>query len=279
MPATMLQGDIGLLYKKDDRDDPRNYRPITLLQNAYKIYTRALTRRMREVVHQFVSEAQKGFVPKTFIADCTMLLNLIENYINEEPESRKGLFVFLDMEKAFDRCSYEYLMKALEETGFGPRFRSMVKLMYNVDNPPMRRIYANGYYSGWFPIKSGVAQGCPLSPLLFLLVACALPPKPLDPGRNPHNRTATKRETACMQRKLCMHETVPTRSESVSHWSVVRVSGQHHISACLVFTQDLPCRLLRHLRRHLRPARRAGTQGHPRRATQPSGATRQVRAW
>ena len=35
-------------------------------------------------------------------------------------------------------------------------------------------MYVNGYYSEWFTIKSGVAQGCPLSPLLFLVVAQAL---------------------------------------------------------------------------------------------------------
>ena len=35
-------------------------------------------------------------------------------------------------------------------------------------------MYVNGYYSEWFEIKSGVAQGCPLSPLLFLVVAEAL---------------------------------------------------------------------------------------------------------
>ena len=35
-------------------------------------------------------------------------------------------------------------------------------------------MYVNGYYSDWFTIKSGVAQGCPLSPLLFLIVGQAL---------------------------------------------------------------------------------------------------------
>ncbi|MBO8631180.1 hypothetical protein INO08_15855, partial [Staphylococcus aureus] len=34
-----------------------------------------------------------------------------------------------------------------------------------------RRMYINGQYSSQFPISSGVAQGCPLSPLLFLIVA------------------------------------------------------------------------------------------------------------
>ena len=43
--------------------------------------------------------------------------------------------------------------------------------MYNTEAPPKRRVYANGYYSDWFEINSGVAQGCPLSPLLFLVVA------------------------------------------------------------------------------------------------------------
>jgi hypothetical protein len=170
-PRSMIQGDIGLLYKKKERDEVRNYRPITLLQNAYKIYTRVLTRRMRDVVHQFVTEQQKGFVPKAFIAECSMLLNLIEAYINDEPMHRKGIFVFLDMEKAFDRCSYEFLNKALIALGFGQGFRNYINLMYNIDKPPQRRIYANGYYSEWFPIKSGVAQGDPLSPLLFLLIA------------------------------------------------------------------------------------------------------------
>ena len=97
-----------MLYKKGDREDPRNYRPITLLNTDYKIFTRILSKRMSTVVHQFVSESQKGFVPEVFIAEATMLLKLIESHINDEPEDRQGIFLFLDMEKAFDRVSYEF---------------------------------------------------------------------------------------------------------------------------------------------------------------------------
>merc|ERR1712086_1151419 len=89
----------------------------------------------------------------------------------EEVDDRKGLFLFLDMEKAFDRVSYKYLTEAMSALGFGTNFRRAVGLMYDTDSPPKRRIYANGYYSDWFEIKSGVAQGCPLSALLFLVVA------------------------------------------------------------------------------------------------------------
>ena len=46
LPDSFLKGDIGLLFKKGDRNDVRNYRPITLLQGAYKIFTRVLIRRI-----------------------------------------------------------------------------------------------------------------------------------------------------------------------------------------------------------------------------------------
>ena len=77
---------------------------------------------MRDVVHEFVSECQKGFVPKAFIAEASMLLRTVEAYINERPSERRGIFLFLDMEKAFDRVSYEFTMRGMEALGFGDRF-------------------------------------------------------------------------------------------------------------------------------------------------------------
>ena len=78
------------------------------------------------------------------------------------------------MEKAFDRCSWEFMLTGMKRMGFGKNFIQMIKMMYDEDNSPKRRIYANGYYSEWFSIQSGVAQGCPVSPLLFLIIAQGL---------------------------------------------------------------------------------------------------------
>ena len=79
---------------------------------------------------------QKGFVPDVFIAECTMALNLIENHINERPNEREGAFIFLDMEKAFDRVSYKYLNDSLVSLGFGTRFRTAVGAMYKTRTHP-----------------------------------------------------------------------------------------------------------------------------------------------
>ena len=52
LPASMLEGIISVLYKKKDRADPRNYRPITLLNGDYKILIRVLTRRLNTVSYR-----------------------------------------------------------------------------------------------------------------------------------------------------------------------------------------------------------------------------------
>ena len=156
---TCIEGLISVLYKKKNRDDPRNYRPITLLNGDYKILTRILTRRMNEAVLQFVSPQQNGFVPGGFLPENIMLLKLIQARIEEEDE--EAMFIFLDMEKAFDRSSWQYLHKALLAIGFDQDFVDYIQLFYSHDTPPSRKLQMNGTLGPSFPLHSGVAQGCP----------------------------------------------------------------------------------------------------------------------
>ena len=166
LPNGVGDGLISLLYKKGARNDPRNYRPITLLNSDYKIMTRILASRMNEAVTQFVSDPQTGFVPDSFLPENTMLLKLIQDWADDEKQEL--YFLFLDMEKAFDRCSWDFLLEALGEIGMGQNFVNFVRLAYSTDT--RRKIVANGYLGPSFTLHSGVAQGCPLSPLLFLLI-------------------------------------------------------------------------------------------------------------
>ena len=84
---------------------------------------------MNEAVVQFVSPQQNGFVPGGFLPENIMLLKLIQAYIEEEDSD--AYFIFLDMEKAFDRSSWEYLVEALEAIGFDKDFIGYVKLFYS----------------------------------------------------------------------------------------------------------------------------------------------------
>ena len=165
---SMREGEIILLYKKKDPRDIRNYRPITLLNADYKILSKILVARLKPVMNDFISPAQTGFVPKRQIKENSLLCKLIQAYLDETDE--EGLFLFLDLEKAFDRVSHEYLHKALEASGLGRDMLSWIELLYDPHHPMYRRTQVNGHTSEYFPIRSSVAQGCPLSPILYLFV-------------------------------------------------------------------------------------------------------------
>jgi hypothetical protein len=111
LPEEFASGDISVLYKKGDPRDVRNYRPITLLQVDYKIYSKVLVRRMKTVLDSFISKEQLGFVPNRNIGEATHLTKLIQNYLDDADE--EGLLLTLDWEKAFDRCSWRHYHPAL----------------------------------------------------------------------------------------------------------------------------------------------------------------------
>ena len=156
----------------------RNYRPITLLNVDYKIMAKMLVARLAPVMDEIISPPQLGFVPGRNITEATHLLKLAQALADEE--QAEGLLIAADWEKAFDRVSWQYLHRATKALGFGPNFRGWVKLMYNKRHPPKRRVRTNGEYSRPFSIKSGTPQGCPASPLIFLIVAEALTRVVLD---------------------------------------------------------------------------------------------------
>lgn len=62
-------------------------------------------------------------------------------------------------------------MEALQVAGVGNKMRLWEHIIYNGQDSMWRRILVNGRLSREFSIRAGVAQGCPLSLLLFLFVA------------------------------------------------------------------------------------------------------------
>jgi len=159
-------GLITLLYKKHDCLDTKNWRPISLLCTDYKILSKVLTNRLKSVLASVISESQSCGVPGRFSGNNIRTLQDIVNHCNSQRSG--GAIVSLDQEKAFDRVDWGYLHKVLQRMNFGPSFCSWVRLLYtNI----FSRVLVNGYTSGAFPITRGVRQGCPLSPLLYILVA------------------------------------------------------------------------------------------------------------
>jgi len=72
-----------MLYKKGRRDDPANYRPITLLNATYKILARSMVLKFAEVLPYLVSQNQAGSQSEKYIGELTRLTQDLLVYVDE----------------------------------------------------------------------------------------------------------------------------------------------------------------------------------------------------
>src|SRR5882757_6657397 len=94
------------LFKKKDWRDITNYRPITLLNSNYKVFTKALALKLAHAALSVIHENQAGFLPGRSITDQIRLTQMIRNYA--EVEEKEGAIIALDQEKAYDKIAHDY---------------------------------------------------------------------------------------------------------------------------------------------------------------------------
>lgn len=163
LPVSFREGVITLLYKKGDRKDLRNWRPITLLNTDYKLFAKVLALRLRTVLQFLIHQDQVCAVPGRRIADSLILLRDSICYVQQR---NSPLFLInLDFEKAYDRMAHKFLFDVLRKLGLPDPFIAWVRAMYTGISS---RILINGWQTDRVAIASGVRQGCPLSALLFI---------------------------------------------------------------------------------------------------------------
>ena len=164
LPFSQSDALILLIFKKGDRLEHKNWRPISLLNVDYKLCARVLAGRLLKVIHQIVAPDQTCAVPGCFIGENVALLRDVSTHAFET--GTPLAILSLDQEKAFNRVDWGFLLAVLRLMGFGPSYIRWVKLLYT---DIRSAILVNGYISDCFYPSRGVHQGCSLSPLLYVL--------------------------------------------------------------------------------------------------------------
>lgn len=158
LPKEWETSIISLLYKKGDPKHMGNYRPISLLQTLYKLFTQLIMKRVTQCLDFNQPREQAGFRSAYSTVDHMFTLTqVIERYT----EYNKKLYLaFVDYTKAFDTISHCALWNALKEQGVHNHYIRLLIEIYSKSKAVIK-LEKKG---NTFAINRGVRQGDPISP-------------------------------------------------------------------------------------------------------------------
>ena len=130
LSLSQRRGLITLSFKKGDCLDLKNWRPIMLLNVDYKITSRALAGRLRQVIHAVVVPDHSCGVPGRYIGENVSFLRDVVHFASSSDVP--VAILSLDQEKAFDRVDWSFLRRTLCHMGFGPDFVQWVDVLYGM---------------------------------------------------------------------------------------------------------------------------------------------------
>ena len=160
VPCAWRHGVITSLFKAGDRAECNNYRPITLLPTIGKLFTAIMATRLERFVrlhdHQSAFRKARGTMDPLFVFSATIL--------ERKARGLRTHAFFLDLKKAYDMVWHDGLFYKLHKKGVKAKTWRLIWDMYSKGE---NSASLDGHVSAPFRLLQGVAQGDPMSCVLF----------------------------------------------------------------------------------------------------------------
>jgi hypothetical protein len=137
----------------------QNFRPISLLNCSFKIFSKLLAMRLEKVCQRLVAKEQSAFIRGRYILETVVVAHEVVHSIHKSKIS--GVILKLDYKKAYDKVNIDFLIQILRLIGFGDKWVMWIKsivLGWYVS------VLVNGVESPTFKFEKGLRQGDLLSP-------------------------------------------------------------------------------------------------------------------
>ena len=153
-----------LLKDYKEPEEPRNYRPISLLNVEFKLITKALVNKIKPHMSSMVHENQACSIAGRSILDHNHYIRDLISYAHDRGGA--SFILSLDQAKAFDRVSHPWLYRVLRANNLPDDFVKWVEILYTGAHS---NILVNGVLSESLELGRGVRQGDGLSPMMYVL--------------------------------------------------------------------------------------------------------------
>ena len=156
---------LALIPKKDKPRTFANYRPISLCNLLYKLISKVIAVRIKPFLDFGISQEQFGFLKNCQIIEH---IGIVQETLHSIKTKNLRTFILkLDLIKSFDRVNWIFIHLILIQIGAPLQ---TVNWILGCLTSATFAVLINGTPSKFFSATRGIRQGCPLSPLLFILV-------------------------------------------------------------------------------------------------------------
>ncbi|KAM6563873.1 hypothetical protein CsatB_023871 [Cannabis sativa] len=171
LPQFINNTNIVLIPKKDCPLGVNDFRPIALCNVAYICISKILALRLKHLLPSIISPEQTAFVHGRLIAENTAVAREIVHSMKKKKGKKGFMMIKLDMEKAYDKMDWEFILNTLKGLGFHQNFVRWVEKCIQIRK---LGLLINGSVQGMVSPSCGLRQGDPLSPALFIIAADVL---------------------------------------------------------------------------------------------------------